>query len=162
MLNSYPNFIPIFNQMPKAVAKIIGSSECPNVYGNVWFYQQSQGVLVVADIGGLPRGEGECNSSIFAFHIHEGQSCTGNDADPFADAGTHFNPNNCPHPYHAGDLPPLFSAGGFAFSAVLTNRFNLEDVIDKTIIIHSSVDDFTSQPAGNSGRKIACGKITNI
>jgi len=45
------------------------------------------------------------------------------------------------------------------FSMVLTNRFNLSEIIGKTIIIHSSVDDFTTQPAGNSGTKIACGEI---
>lgn len=33
-----------------------------------------------------------------------GSLCKGNDNDPFSDAGTHYNPSGCPHPYHAGDL----------------------------------------------------------
>ena len=39
------------------------------------------------------------------------------------------------------------------------NRFMIEEIIDKTIIIHSNVDDFSSQTSGNSGTKIACGVI---
>lgn len=41
----------------------------------------------------------------------------------------------------------------------LTNKFTLQDVIGKVVIIHSMPDDFTTQPSGNSGEKIACGKI---
>ena len=63
------------------------------------------------------------------------------------------------HPYHAGDLPPLFGSGGVAVSVFLTDRFHLEDIIGKTVIIHSSPDDFTTQPSGNAGAKIACGEI---
>ena len=85
---------------------------------------------------------------------------TGNEDDPFADAKTHYNPKSCPHPYHAGDLPPLFSANGYAYSAVLTDRFTVDEIIGKTVVIHSSPDDFTTQPSGNAGRKIACGVIT--
>jgi Cu-Zn family superoxide dismutase len=41
----------------------------------------------------------------------------------------------------------------------LTNRFTLDEIIGRVIIIHDKPDDFTSQPSGNSGNKIACGKI---
>ena len=44
----------------------------------------------------------------------------------------------------------------------LTDRFKLKDVIGKAIIIHSMPDDFTSQPSGNSGEKIACGIINKV
>ena len=43
-----------------------------------------------------------------------------------------------------------------------TDRFTLPDVIGKTIIIHSNPDDFTTQPSGNSGAKIACGAIQAV
>lgn len=161
-MNEYPNLSALLNSKPQATAKIIGSAIFPEIQGNVWFYQTTYGVLVVSEIQGLPKEYGNCNSPIFAYHIHNGENCTGNNEDPFADAGTHYNPKGCPHPYHAGDLPPLFGANGFAFSAVLTNRFSVEEIIDKTIIIHSSVDDFVSQPSGNSGGKIACGEIRRI
>ena len=42
---------------------------------------------------------------------------------------------------------------------VLINKFKIEDIIGKVIIIHDMPDDFTTQPSGNSGTKIACGKI---
>ncbi len=154
-----PNFKKLFDSRPDAYAKIMGSSTYPAIDGYVYFFQTLYGVVVVADIMGLPQKRDNCSSPIFAFHIHEGTSCTGNSEDPFANALTHYNPNNCPHPYHAGDLPPLFGADGFAFAANLTNRFAVEEVIGKTIIIHSSPDDFTTQPSGNAGAKIACGLI---
>ena len=69
------------------------------------------------------------------------------------------NPNNCAHPFHAGDLPPVFESGGQSFMAVWTGRFNVNDVIGRTVILHSHMDDFSTQPAGNSGEKIACGEI---
>ena len=44
--------------------------------------------------------------------------------------------------------------------SLFTNRFNLSEIIGKSVIIHSNTDDLTSQPSGNSGEKIACGIIT--
>ena len=157
--NNVPDFGELFNQRPVARARVNGSILYPDIQGDVWFYQNEYGVLVVADVEGLPNSNGNCKSPIFAMHIHEGESCSGNATDPFANVGEHYNPYNCPHPYHAGDLPPLFGVRGNAFSVVLTERFRLEDIIGKTIIIHSSVDDFGSQPSGNAGGKIACGEI---
>lgn len=78
---------------------------------------------------------------------------------PFANALTHFNPYDRPHPYHSGDLPPLFSSGGYAVSVFLTDRFSVNEVLGRAVIVHSSPDDFTTQPSGNSGEKIACGII---
>ena len=65
-------------------------------------------------------------------------------------------------PYHAGDLPPLFSSHGQAYMAVLSGRFRIPEVLGRTIVIHSGPDDFTPQPAGNSGKKIACGVIRKV
>ncbi len=79
----------------------------------------------------------------------------------FSSVMSHYNPFECNHPYHAGDLPPLFANDVYAFSVFLTNRFNLSDVIEKTMIIHGNPDDFTTQPSGNAGEKIACGVITS-
>lgn len=79
--------------------------------------------------------------------------------DPFSNAMAHYNPENCPHPYHAGDMPPLFGNQGYAFLMFLTDRFMVRNVIGKTVIIHDNPDDFTTQPSGNSGAKIACGVI---
>lgn len=149
----------LLGKRPHATAAISGDAGHPALKGTVRFFQTDAGVIVATDVAGLPVPAGKCQNPVFAFHIHGGNSCTGNATDPFADALTHYNPQNCAHPYHAGDLPPLFGNNGFAFSVVLTNRFTVEEIIDKTIIIHSMPDDFTTQPAGNSGAKIACGVI---
>ncbi|MBE5813377.1 MAG: superoxide dismutase family protein [Clostridiales bacterium] len=142
----------------KVVAHIKGNREYPMLHGTVMFKRISKGVLVTAKIYGLPDNN-EYNTGVFAFHIHNGMSCTGTRDDPFADAGTHYNPKNAPHPYHAGDLPPLFSNNGYAYMSVLTNRFNLREIIGRVVIIHRNIDDFSTQPAGNAGAKIGCGKI---
>ncbi|MBO5179816.1 MAG: superoxide dismutase family protein [Clostridia bacterium] len=154
MENKFINYKPFF-----AIAKIKGGNMYPNINGTVTFKRKDDGVLVTAEIWGLPYKTDKCNDEIFAFHIHNGNSCTGNMMDSFANAGTHYNPNNCKHPEHAGDLPPLFGNNGYAYLSTYTNRFSIDEIIGKVIIIHDKPDDFTSQPSGNSGNKIACGKI---
>ena len=105
--------------------------------------------MVTANIRGLEDG-------FCGFHIHEGGDCGGVD---FGDTGGHYNPYWEKHPLHAGDLPPLLFTNGRAYFAVLTDRFRVADVIDRTVVIHSAPDDFRTQPAGNAGKKIACGVI---
>ncbi len=143
-----------------AVAIIKGSAEYPGVRGLVRFYKTDSGVYIVTSVTGLPHDNYDCGGGIFGVHIHEGNMCGERSGeDPFALTGAHYNPKGCEHPYHAGDLPPLFSAGGIAMCSVLTNRFTVGEIIGKTVVIHSGVDDFKSQPSGNSGKKIACGVI---
>ena len=88
--------------------------------------------------------------------IHEGTICEGDMHDPFSGAMSHYDPADCEHPFHAGDLPPLFSNHGYAFTAFLTDRFSLSEIIGKTVIIHVNPDDITTQPSGNAGEKLAC------
>ena len=152
-------FLRVLQQSPDAFADIIGSKNYPTIKGKVLFYQTQYGVIVQTQVFGLPKGSAPCENGIFAFHIHSGVSCTGNDADPFADAMTHYNPYNCSHPNHAGDLLPLWGNQGYCSQIYLTDRISVSEIIGKTVIIHRNPDDFTTQPAGNSGAKIACGKI---
>lgn len=149
----------VSKRKPDAMAIVRGSTAYPNIYGAVYFYDAGEGVIVLTEIAGLPSLEAVCQSPIFGFHIHGGTACSGTVEEPFADADGHYNPNNCLHPYHAGDLPPLFGVNGRAFGAVLTNRFTVADIRGKTVVVHGSPDDFTTQPAGNSGERIACGEI---
>ncbi|MGN1098421.1 MAG: superoxide dismutase family protein, partial [Clostridia bacterium] len=78
---------------------------------------------------------------------------------PFADALGHYNPTAQLHPNHAGDMPPLILNGSNAYLSFITGRFRLEEVIGRTVIVHSHHDDFTTQPSGGAGEKIACGVI---
>ncbi len=130
----------------KAVACIAGGG----VQGIVCFCQQRHGVLVTAQVTGLPQ------EGFFALHIHEGTDCRG---VGFPNTGSHYNPAGSAHPNHAGDLPPMISCGGSAYLSVLTDRFRLEQVMGRTLVIHSNRDDFTTQPSGDAGTKIACGVI---
>jgi len=140
---------------PHAIAVIRGGSDAPNLFGEVKFFQNRNCVTLSVNIAGLPYSE----SGFFGFHIHEGHSCTG---DGFADTGSHYNPSGAEHPRHSGDLPPLIECNGGAYMSVMTDRFRINDIIGKTIVIHSIPDDFTTQPAGNAGTKIACGVIRQI
>ena len=160
--NLFINFLTLLQQRSPVKAVIRGSALYPEINGIVYFYQTNFGVIVAAEITGLPKPANLCENPIFALHIHSGGRCLGNAEDPFAEAMTHYNPDDCDHPNHAGDLPPLFGNNGYAFSVFLTDRFDVNEVIGKTIIIHSQPDDFTSQPSGNSGEKIACGVITPV
>ncbi len=137
-------------RLPCAVACVSGGREYPNLMGTIRFSQNCGGVLVTAEVRGLPR------DGFYAFHIHEGGSCGGSG---FSESGGHFNPAGQLHPYHAGDLPPLLAYHGKAKMSVLTGRFRVDEIIGKTVIIHEAPDDFTTQPSGNPGKKIACGIV---
>ena len=113
----------------------------------------------MAEVSGLTEAGTGQEQGFYGFHIHEGASCTGKQSDSFANTGGHYNPGNKSHPQHAGDLPPLLSDAGEAWMSVYTSRFFPEDVIGKTVVIHDRPDDFHTQPSGDSGEKIACGKI---
>lgn len=149
----------LINIFHSAKAHIKGGKKYPKINGIVTFKETKYGVLVTAKINRLPQSNNNCTGKFFGFHIHEGSSCTGNLSDEFANAKSHLNLTDCPHPFHIGDLPPLIDNNGYAYMNVLINKFKLKDIIGKVVIIHDSPDDFTTQPSGNSGTKIACGKI---
>lgn len=145
---------------PAARAQLRGSRQFPRLRGTLWLYPVGGGTLAAAEVSHLPVSQETCAPNIFALHIHQGASCSGTAEDPFANTAGHFNPEDCPHPAHAGDLPPLFAdRKGFACMAVYTDRFQPQDVVGRTIVVHSGVDDFKTQPAGAAGSKIACGEI---
>ncbi len=137
---------------PIAYARIIGNKSTPNLRGIAYFYRaRGNGLFVEVEVSGLPENK----AGFYGLHIHENGDCT----IPFDKTGGHYNPYNVPHPEHAGDLPPLLGNNGYAYSCFYTSRLTPADIMKRSIIIHSGPDDFTSQPAGNSGNKIGCGVI---
>lgn len=156
---NFAGVLSVFQRKPDAIATISGSAEYPEIHGTVRFYQVRKGVVVAVEIAGLPQGTDACGKPFFGFHIHSGGVCRGNEKDPFADTLSHYNPDHCTHPAHAGDLLPLLGNSGVAMQIFLTNRFTVQEIAGRTVVIHAQPDDFTSQPAGNSGSKIACGEI---
>lgn len=141
---------------PDAIAWIRGGTPDSNLNGSVKFYNTIYGgILVEAQIFGLPNMDTPGASNFYAMHIHESGDCS----DHFSHTGLHYNPEDTVHPDHAGDMPPLLGSQGYAFSVFYDKRFTLPDVIGRSVIIHEKPDDFTSQPAGNAGNKIGCGRI---
>lgn len=129
--------------------------------GQVHFAQRGDKVIVHARIEGLkPNSE-------HGFHVHDKGDCSAPDA---SSAGGHFNPSGKSHGHHdhnerhAGDMPNLKAdANGRAEmrweSTLLSVQAGPASVVGRSVVIHAQADDYKSQPAGNSGPRIACGVI---
>lgn len=132
------------------------------VSGKLMLMPMGDGVHVTGEIGGLAP-----NSS-HGFHIHEQGDCSAADA---SSAGGHFNPGGEPHGragarhHHLGDNDNLVAdANGVAhvdahFAGIVLGGGGADDVVGKAVIVHANADDYSSQPAGNAGARVACGVI---
>ncbi|MGI6133765.1 MAG: superoxide dismutase family protein [Christensenellales bacterium] len=147
----------------RAKATISGGPHYPNINGEIYFTQINYYVEIVVRIYRLPSFSREDGKTVgpFGFHLHTGQSCEkGTKENPFPQAGEHYNPHNQPHGNHAGDFPILMPLkDGTVVMRFLTDKFKLDDVVGRAVVIHESPDDYRTQPAGGSGIKIACGII---
>ncbi len=160
----YLGEIPNRRQYRRAVAHIRGGPLAPKLYGVAWFDDIPGGTRVCVQVSGLPSyqsGDGDKQPiGPHGFHIHEFGDCkVGDPEEPFQAAGGHWNPDHQHHGNHAGDFPVLFSNNGYAWMCFFTNRFRVWDIIGKTVIIHQNPDDYRTQPAGNAGKRLACGLI---
>lgn len=147
-----------------AIAYLRGGPLAPEIKGAVSFRNVQGGTKVTIEVWGLPRYQPATNGKQpvgpHGFHLHERGTCKVGETDnPFMAAGGHWNPGNQPHGNHAGDFPVLFSNKGFAYMSFFTDKFTVAEVIGKAVIIHESPDDYRTQPAGNAGRRLACGVI---
>ncbi len=145
---------------PSAVAQVQARSGS-QVSGTVSFTPRGDAVVVEASISGLTPGP-------HGFHVHEAGDCSAADA---SSAKGHFNPMNHPHGHHgkserhAGDLPNLTadSNGNASYRAEVRGvqvTGGPAGIIGRSVVIHADPDDYQSQPAGNSGRRVGCGIIT--
>ncbi len=147
-----------------AVAEIRGGPLAPQIRGTVFFQDVPGGVWVSVEVSGLPayRPASENSPPVgpHGFHIHEFGNCAvGNPANPFQASGGHYNPAGQPHGNHAGDFPVLFSNQGRALMGFFTDKFKVADIVNRSVIIHENPDDYRTQPAGASGKRLACGVI---
>ena len=106
-------------------------------------------------ISGLPNVATPGSSNFYGMHIHENGVCV----SPFTSAGAHYSRTPAEHPNHSGDMPPLLGNQGYAWMTFYDKRFTIPEIIGKSLIIHRMPDNFTTQPAGDSGERIACGVI---
>lgn len=156
-----------YNFKETAFAKIIGGNLAPNLYGNIFFDDVPGGTEVYVEVWGLPLYEpannGKSPIGPFGFHIHSIGVCEIKDPEnPFESAGGHYNPTEQPHGNHAGDFPVIFSNNGYARMSFFTDKFKPRDIIGKSVIIHQNPDDYRTQPAGNAGKRMACGVICRL
>ncbi|SFB13015.1 superoxide dismutase, Cu-Zn family [Bacillus sp. cl95] len=132
--------------------------------GKIKLTQQASGVKLEYDLSGLEPGE-------HAIHIHNAGKCEPPD---FKSAGNHFDADNKEHGLlhpkgpHAGDLPNLIvgedgKAKGEFMAAQVSLKEGKTSLFTKdgtSIIVHEKKDDGMTQPAGNSGNRVACGEIS--
>ena len=156
---------PVVSEPSKtAVAHIKGGPLAPNIKGIVIFQEMRDGTRVCVEVTGLPPyqpGDHDKNPiGPHGFHLHENGICKiGDPKDPFQAAGGHWNPTNQPHGNHGGDMPNLFSNNGYSWMCFFTHAFKVSDAVGKAVIIHQNPDDFRTQPAGDAGKRLACGVV---
>jgi len=130
-----------------------------NASGTIAFIKMNDGIKVVVDMQGLTRG-------LHGFHVHEYGDCSSADG---SSAGGHFNPGMKSHGgpsemnRHAGDMGNFEADDkGMAHYEYADHTMALEgpqSIIGRAVVVHKNADDMKSQPAGNSGPRIACGVI---
>jgi len=143
----------------KAVA-VLHPTQGNNVSGTITFTEVADGVQVHAEVTGLTPGK-------HGFHVHEFGDCTAADA---SSAGAHFNPTKQPHAApdatarHVGDMGNIEADTSDAAKLdYLDHNMSLANdersIIGRSVVVHAKADDLKSQPAGDSGARVACGVI---
>ena len=132
------------------------------VAGTAVFSEKNGEVNFVAKISGLKPG-------VHAIHIHEKSDCSSADG---TSTGGHWNPTFKKHgqfgvgEYHKGDIGNFTAdENGNGTITFKTSEWCIgcgdatKDVIGKGLIVHQGTDDFTTQPTGNAGARVACSGI---
>jgi Cu-Zn family superoxide dismutase len=127
------------------------------------------GKVTFSDAGGKVRLDGEISGLApgpHGFHIHQWGDCSAPDGKS---AGDHFNPGHAQHgapgaAVHAGDLGNIEAdAAGRARVSLVLEQFEMgtgdRGILGRSLIVHEKKDDLASQPAGDSGDRVACAVI---
>jgi len=148
------------NVAPLQASATLVPTEGNVVHGTVRFIQEAEGIRIVAEVSGFSR------AGLHGFHVHEVGDCSAPDA---MSAKGHFNPHGTLHGkagegvHHAGDLPSLDADGeGNAKLNALLGGLALtgeHSIVGRSLIVHAEPDDYTTQPTGNSGARVACAVI---
>ena len=150
-----------FQDINNAVA-VLHAAKGQQVAGTVTFTEVQNGVRIVVEVRGLKP------TTAHGFHIHEFGDCS---ADDFSSAGGHYNPWDATHgapdtaqpQHHAGDLGNLEADdNGVARKELVMRNISLvrrNPILGRAVVIHAGPDDLKTDPAGDSGARIACGVI---
>ncbi|GGE35267.1 superoxide dismutase [Cu-Zn] [Agaricicola taiwanensis] len=132
--------------------------------GQAELMETKGGVVIQMSVSGIPEGE-------HAFHIHQTGNC--DTASKFESAGAHFTPGDQTHGYessrgpHAGDMLNQFVGADGELQAHIINAnvtlldgaSSLFDADGSALVLHADPDDYSSQPSGAAGDRIACAVI---
>ena len=144
----------------EAVCVIDTTYKNKNLTGIVIFTQKDDFVHIRIDVKGLDKNH------LHGFHIHE----TGDLREGCASCCSHYNPTNNQHGDlyygHAGDLGNIKTdKNGNCNISLKTNKFIVDEILGRSIIIHEDEDDLglghfeDSKTTGHSGKRIACSVI---
>ncbi|WP_108244577.1 superoxide dismutase family protein [Muricauda brasiliensis] len=145
---------------PESITFSMEPKSDSNVNGEVVFTQENGNVVMKATFTGLDEGE-------HAIHLHEKADCSSADGKS---TGGHWNPTFEKHGkwgaedgYHKGDIGNFTAdADGNATVDFSTDEWCIgcddekKNILGKAVIVHQGVDDYTSQPSGAAGARIAC------
>lgn len=131
--------------------------------GSIRFKVVDGRVHATGQVTGLAPG------SEHGFHIHEKGDCSAPDGES---AGGHFNPGQKAHgsvasdPHHGGDMPNIKAndQGVATVDTPVSTNVNIGkgdgfDIVGRGLIVHAAPDDYTTQPTGNAGARLACAVI---
>jgi Cu-Zn family superoxide dismutase len=150
-------------RLMRATARLTSPDE-PGLSGTATFIQQADAVRVVVDLTGVSK------PGPHGLHLHESGSCEpGAAGKRFATAGGHLNPSHVGHAcpdsssHHAGDFGNVEikpdGTGHFEIVTALLSFDGPGSPLGRALILHAAADDCKTQPAGNSGERLACGVV---
>lgn len=146
-----------------AEAIVSGTKQDTIVQGTLKFFEQKDGSVKMQLEVWVPK---KASQSV-AIHLHEHGMC----GNAGADAHGHWNPTGAQHgkwgtgSFHAGDIGNIqLDATGKGTLELTTKLWSIggadsTNIAGRGVIVHSGVDDYISQPAGNAGTRIGCGAI---
>ena len=146
-----------------ATTAVLVSAEGLDVEGEIKVEPVSGGVSISGVVDGLPEG-------VYGLHVHTNPDCSDPD---FKSAGGHYNPLESPHGSpdqdssnrHVGDIGNITAIAGqrltFNFVDQVASLSGPTSIQGRPFVIHEGADDFSSQPSGAAGRRIACGVLAS-
>ncbi|HEY9156139.1 MAG TPA: superoxide dismutase family protein [Opitutaceae bacterium] len=144
---------------PASAFAELKAAQGQTVSGKLEFIQEAGAVHVSGDVQHLSPGK-------HGMHVHDKADLS---APDLASAGGHFNPTKEQHGapdaehHHTGDFGNITADENGTAHVDLTipglSLTGANSIIGHSIIIHGGTDDLKSQPAGNSGPRVAGGVI---